>query len=118
MSKVITFSFDDGGFEDIKVIEALDKLGISGTFYIPSFKIANTQEHYKLDSASVVRLYSKHEVGSHSKNHQRFNEVPTIRWHEEIYSSRQELISFFCQSVRCFAYPYNTFITGMEKYLL
>jgi peptidoglycan/xylan/chitin deacetylase (PgdA/CDA1 family) len=52
--KAVTFSFDDGVMQDIRVIEILDKYGLKGTFNLNSEKFA-TKYPYETNGKTVER---------------------------------------------------------------
>ncbi len=63
----LVFSFDDGHITDLKLAKLLEKYGFTGTFYIPSMKMFNSQS---LEWNEVRRLYEKgHQIGGHTINH-------------------------------------------------
>ena len=76
--KAITFSYDDGVTQDIRMIEILNRYGLKGTFNLNSellgkegLLIRNEAEirHDKVSPADVPRIYAGHEVAAHTLTH-------------------------------------------------
>lgn len=76
--KAITFSYDDGVTQDIRLIEILDKYGIRATFNLNSglFGTEHTLNrqgvvvrHDKVPPSEVAKIYRAHEVSAHTLTH-------------------------------------------------
>lgn len=76
--KAITFSYDDGVTQDIRLVELLNKYGLKCTFNLNSellFKkgilIRNNQRisHYKIHPQDVKSIYEGHEIAVHTLTH-------------------------------------------------
>ena len=76
--KAITFSYDDGVTQDIRLIELLNKYGLKCTFNInsellglPGTLIRENQRisHYKIHPEDVKHIYDGHEVAAHTLTH-------------------------------------------------
>lgn len=74
--KALTFSFDDGVVDDIRVIEILDKYGLKATFNLNSGLLTQTaiweymgKRVIHINYYDCVDLYNNHEVASHSYTH-------------------------------------------------
>ena len=76
--KAITFSYDDGITQDIRLIELLNKYNLKCTFNINSellskrgILIRNGQRisHYKIHTEDVKSIYQGHEIASHTLTH-------------------------------------------------
>ena len=90
--KAITFSFDDGTIQDVRLIEILNKYGLKGTFNINSSLlglpgvVAGNIDHTKVDASKVKDIYAGHEVAVHTLSHPKLttlNEETIIRQVEE-----------------------------------
>ncbi len=53
--KALTFSFDDGNFDDIRLIKIMNKYGLKGTFNINSGK---NKEYLMLMPRNQVKNYT------------------------------------------------------------
>jgi sugar diacid utilization regulator len=92
--KAITFSFDDGVMQDIRLIEILDKYGLKGTFNLNSGKFG-TCNPYEVNNRVVQRtlieptqvkeLYKNHEVAAHTVGHFNLTTLPDscVAWQVE-----------------------------------
>lgn len=76
--KAVTFSFDDGVTQDIRLIEILNKYGLKGTFNINSGLLGlpsslqrdwGKVNHTKVKASEVKSIYAGHEVAVHSLTH-------------------------------------------------
>lgn len=78
-NKALTFSFDDGVKQDIRLIEILNKYGLKGTFNLNSsvlglegslpFGENQTVRHDKVRACEVKSIYEGHEVAVHTLTH-------------------------------------------------
>ena len=76
--KAVTFSYDDGVTQDLRLIEMLNRYGMKGTFNLNSGgfggrysgMIGNTLVYRdKVFDHDVKKIYEGHEVASHTVNH-------------------------------------------------
>ncbi len=76
--KAVTFSFDDGVTQDIRLIAILNKYGLKGTFNINSSLLGLKGElvrnnvrisHDKINPSQVKEVYAGHEVAVHTLTH-------------------------------------------------
>lgn len=76
--KALTFSYDDGTVQDIRLIEIFNKYGLKGTFNLNSARFGKQAEllregktvcHDKVQRADVKAIYAGHEVAAHTLNH-------------------------------------------------
>ena len=77
-NKALTFSFDDGIGQDIKLIEIFNKYGLKGTFNINSGLLGKDiypdregvrLEHFKHKPEDIKHIYAGHEVAAHTVKH-------------------------------------------------
>lgn len=113
--KILTFSFDDGVTQDIRLIELLDRYGLKSTFNLNSELLGKPGElrydvgrvdHNKVDPADVRAIYAGHEVAVHTLTHPL---LPAIEEDEEIIRQverdRQNLSELVGYEVIGMAYP-------------
>lgn len=76
--KAVTFSYDDGVTQDIRLIELLNKYDLKCTFNINSQLLGTGKvvlrrgkriSHYKLQPIDVNKVYEGHEVAVHTLSH-------------------------------------------------
>ena len=77
-NKAITFSFDDGVTQDIRLVEMFNKYGLKCTFNLNSDLLSRdgslerngrTVRHDKVAVSDVARVYAGHEVAVHTLTH-------------------------------------------------
>jgi peptidoglycan/xylan/chitin deacetylase (PgdA/CDA1 family) len=113
--KAITFSYDDGVTQDIRLIDLFNKYGLKGTFNLNSELLGNQNEliregvriaHNKIDPKDVRAIYAGHEVAVHTLTHPRLPDIAEdaeiIRQVEEDRKKLSELVGY---DVVGMAYP-------------
>ena len=112
--KAVTFSFDDGVTQDIRLIEILNRYGLKGTFNINSQLLGldgsldrngRIVRHDKIRPEEVRRIYHGHEVAVHTLTHPMLpalEEAEIIRQVEEDRKNLSELCGY---EVVGMAYP-------------
>ncbi|MBQ8342635.1 MAG: polysaccharide deacetylase family protein [Clostridia bacterium] len=115
--KAVTFSFDDGVTQDIRLIEILNKYGLKGTFNINSGLLGlpnflnrdwGKVNHTKILASEVKALYEGHEVAVHSLTHPTLvglDEETIIRQVEEDRKALEKLCGY---PIVGMAYPNGT----------
>ncbi len=112
--KAVTFSFDDGVRQDIRVIRILDKYGLKGTFNLNSAKFGTknpyepygkTVEREVIEPWEVKEIYKDHEVAAHTLGHFNLTVLPDscVIW--QVEEDRKNLERLTGKEVRCMAYP-------------
>ena len=76
--KAVTFSYDDGVTQDIRLIELLNKYGLKCTFNLNSQLLGKNRmlmrdygriAHYKIHPSDVRSVYEGHEIAVHTLDH-------------------------------------------------
>ena len=112
--KAVTFSYDDGVTQDIRLISLLDKYGLKATFNLNSAYLGlhgsldreNTVvSHNKVQACKVKETYTHHEVAVHTLSHPNLTEVDdeTIVW--QVEQDRNLLTGLVGYDVVGMAYP-------------
>ena len=114
-SKAITFSYDDGVTQDIRLIELFNKYGLKATFNLNSQKFGRRSDtiregvaitHYKVEEADVRSISAGHEIAAHTLTHPTLtkldDDAEIIRQVEEDRLRLSELAGY---EVVGFAYP-------------
>ena len=113
--KILTFSYDDGVSQDIRLIELFNKYGMKATFNINSGFLGQnwtlTREgvvvdHNKLKAEDIRHIYEGHEIAAHTLTHPF---LPSINEESEIIRQVEQdrlALSELCgYEVVGFAYP-------------
>ena len=115
MNKILTFSYDDGVTQDIRLIELFNKYGMKATFNINSgllgkpgelIREGNRVSHNKVSPGDVRSIYAGHEVAAHTLTHPL---LPAIeddgKIIEQVENDRLKLSELCGYEVVGFAYP-------------
>ena len=112
--KAITFSFDDGVWQDRKVIEILNKYGLKGTFNLNSgvFGSTNTYNAFgkdvnrdRLKEDELKPVYEGHEVAVHTLTHPNLTEQTKEEIIRQVDEDRKNLERVFGYPIVGMAYP-------------
>ena len=117
LAKAVTFSYDDGVEQDIRLVEIFDKYGMKGTFNINTGSFA--EEGYVHPKGKIQRRMTKkqayelfanspHEVAVHTLHHPFLEQLPTNMVLEEVLNDRKNIEEIFGKITRGMAYPFGT----------
>ncbi len=113
-NKAVTFSFDDGVTQDVRLIELFDKYGIKATFNVNSSLLGIEESlgingkkipFNKVNPLKVKQVYKNHEVAVHTLTHADLviADDDTIFW--QVEQDRQALSRLVGYEVVGMAYP-------------
>ena len=112
--KAVTFSYDDGITQDIRLIELLNRYGLKCTFNVNSDLLAhrgilmrNSQRisHYKFHPEDIKYVYEGHEVAVHTLTHPRLPECDDAEVIRQVENDRLRLSELCGYEVVGMAYP-------------
>jgi len=112
--KAITFSYDDGITQDIRLIELLNKYGLKCTFNLNSELLGKkgilTREgqqiaHYKIHPNDVKTVYEGHEVAAHTLTHPNLTKLDNAEIIRQVEQDRLNLSELVGYEVVGMAYP-------------
>lgn len=113
--KAITFSFDDGVSQDIRMIHLLDKYGLKGTFNLNSETLGRNTKinlpsgkyfpHIKIHPEDVAEVYKNHEVAVHTLTHPNLTTLPKEEVIRQVEEDRKNLTRLWGHEVIGMAYP-------------
>lgn len=112
--KAVTFSYDDGTTQDIRLIELLNKYGLKCTFNINSgllgtnnmlVRDAGRISHYKIATDKLKEVYEGHEVAVHTLTHPRLNKCSDEEIIRQVEEDRLALEALVGYEIRGMAYP-------------
>lgn len=123
-SKVITFSYDDGGIEDTKLVEIFNKYSLKCTFnintglYMPE---SETRDGFrgslKLSEAQNIYMNSGHEVAVHAYTHAFLDRIKPDEVLEQVLLDRKNIEQQFKSFARGMAYPYGAYNDDVVRLL-
>lgn len=112
--KAITFSYDDGITQDIRLVELLNKYNLKSTFNINSGLLSqrgilmrNGQRisHYKIHPEDVKYIYEGHEIAAHTLTHPNLTKCETEEVIRQVETDRLKLSELAGYEVVGMAYP-------------
>ena len=113
-TKAVTFSFDDGVSQDIRLIEILNKYGLKGTFNLNSellglegtlYRNDHTVRHDKIAPEKIKEVYKGHEVAGHTLTHPLLPSLSDEEIIRQVELDRQKLSLLCGYEVVTMAYP-------------
>lgn len=112
--KAITFSYDDGVTQDIRLIELLNKYGLKCTFNLNSellghkgmlSRLGSKISHYKIHPEDVKYVYDGHEVAVHTLTHPNLTQQSDEEVIRQVETDRVNLSELVGYEVVGMAYP-------------
>ena len=113
-NKAITFSYDDGVTQDVRLVELLNKYNLKCTFNINSELLSTGRiiiregksiSHYKLSPEDVKNLYGGHEIAVHTLTHPNLTTCDVLEIIRQVESDRLNLSEIVGYEVVGMAYP-------------
>lgn len=112
--KAVTFSYDDGVTQDIRLIEILNRYGLKATFNLNSELLGKDGcldilgkkiSHYKLQPHEINEVYKAHEIASHTLTHPDLTEMSAEEVIRQVERDRLNLSELSGVEVIGMAYP-------------
>ena len=113
-NKAITFSYDDGVTQDIRLIEIFDRFGLKATFNLNSELLGLSGElmrdgvnvnHSKNSAEKIKEIYKNHEVAAHTLTHPMLTALPDKEVITQVEKDRKNLENLIGKPVVGMAYP-------------
>ena len=111
-TRAVSFTFDDGRYEDYRLVVLFNKYGMKGTFHLnnPGFLTScGYKEEPLVDPGDYKKLYEGHEISCHLEHHPFSKWTPSAALLEETISNKHFLESLCGYPVRGMSYPYASF---------
>lgn len=103
--KAITFSYDDGVTQDVRLIKLFDKYGLKGTFNLNS---ECTERMTRVSLNDIAEVYRNHEIAVHTLTHPSLIDLDNDEIVRQIEQDRINLEKLVGYKVRGMAYPYGS----------
>ncbi|MBO4897483.1 MAG: polysaccharide deacetylase family protein [Clostridia bacterium] len=112
--KAVTFSFDDGITQDVRLIALMDKYGLKGTFNLNSGLMGQKDsldiygtvvDHSMIPKGEIRQLYKNHEIAGHTLTHPLLTDLTDDEVIYEIEQDRLKLSEIAGYEVVGFAFP-------------
>ena len=120
-NKAVTFSYDDGVTQDIRLIEMFNKYGLKCTFNINSETLGTggyldregeRVNHIKVNPEDVKSIYAGHEVAVHTLTHPALRDCSPEEIYRQVEQDRINLSELVGYEVVGMAYPGGTGCIG------
>ncbi len=109
--KAVTFSFDDGVTQDVRMLQLLNKYNLKATFFISSGRIGlpgisvRGYASYKLAEKHLIDTYAGHEVASHTIDHVLIPDCDDAEVIRQVEEDRVKLSELMGYEIVGLAYP-------------
>ena len=112
--KAFTMSYDDGVYQDLRLIAILDQNGLKCTFNLNSGNFSDDpgdRKSGRMTREDVLAVYggSVHEAAVHALTHPHLERIPADHAAHEILMDRKNLESLFGTVIRGGAYPFGSY---------
>ena len=104
--KTLTFSYDDGVPQDVRLIEIFKKHGMRGTFNVNAYSLPS---RYTAEQVKEIYLDAGMEIACHSYYHPHLEQQPTSMALHNLIEERRLLEHMLGISITGFAYPYGSY---------
>lgn len=115
-TKAVTFSFDDGNLDDIRIIELFKKYGLKGTFNLCSGCLTEShgwtfKDKYvkHINYMDYPNLYDGHEVATHTYRHPRLEQCDDNTVYNEIKLDQKLLECMYGYKIRGMALSFGIY---------
>ena len=112
--KAFVLSYDDGVYQDIRLVEMLNQYGLKCTFNLntgmmepPYVWEADGVRIERMPAEMLPELYRGHEVATHTLHHCDLTQLSDGEVFDEVRDDRHALEKIFGNNVTGFAYPYG-----------
>lgn len=100
--RIVTFSYDDGSKNDVRLIELFNKYGVKGTFHLNSRVFNDKNED---ERRAFIARYRGHEIACHTVHHGWPTRMPASTLIAETMDDRRALERYAGYPVVGMSYP-------------
>ncbi len=112
--KAVTFSYDDGHENDVRLIELFNRYGMKGTFHLNGIKYQHMNAE---ERAGIRRRYEGHEISCHTLRHGELTRMTYTSLVREVMEDRRILEDIAGYPVVGMSYPNGRFSPNVEEAL-
>ncbi len=112
--KTLTFSYDDGVPQDVRLIEIFKKYGMRGTFNVSADSFP---ARYTPEEAKRIYLDAGMEIACHGYRHPHLEQQPSSMALFDLIEDRRVLERMLGVSITGFAYPYGSYVDDVVEML-
>lgn len=112
-SKAVTFSYDDGVKQDVRLVELFNKYGLKGTFNFNN--LSSRDFNYTNEQIREIFFANGHEIAVHGARHRANGNLRPIEGIRDVLDCRLELEERCGRIIRGMAYP-DSGITQMGNF--
>lgn len=123
--KAVTFSYDDGVTQDIRLVELFNRYGMKATFNLNT-GIQTEQSRFEIEGTPICRmnqsdhlgqLYRGHEIAVHGLTHASPTDIPEQEYEREFLQDAQNIETFYGKYPVGMAYAYGNYNDAVIRYL-
>ena len=112
--KAVTFSYDDGVTQDIRLIELFEKYNLRATFNINSglagrngtlIRKGKQIEHSRIEKNAIKKIYKNHEIAVHTLTHPNLTKLKDDEIVRQVEQDRKNLERLSGRNICGMAYP-------------
>ncbi len=118
--KAVTFSYDDGNLDDVRLVGLFNKYSIKATFNLNSgslcsshhweYTIGETNKTVRhLCASQIGNLYDGHEVACHTLSHPDLTKLSDEQIYNQLWVDKKYLKALFGYEPDGMAYPFGTY---------
>ena len=122
--KALTFSYDDGVSEDIRLVELFNKYGVKCTFNLntgiqseDSWWVMQDVQIHRMNQSEIGNLYDGHEIATHGLTHENPTGRDEIWLEEEFGKDIENIKKIYGTTPVGMAYAYGAFDDTVCNYL-
>lgn len=112
--KILTFSYDDGVTQDLRLIEILNRYHLKGTFNLNSGCLGQKNHfmcrgamvrHMRFTAGAAQRVYAGHEIAVHTLNHPNLTKMDDAEVIRQVREDQRALEAIAGYPITGMAYP-------------
>lgn len=100
--RAVTFSYDDGSENDVRLIELFNRYGVKGTFHLNGVNYIGKTDDELL---TIRKRYEGHEISCHTLRHGELNRMTSVSMIREVMEDRKILERIAGYPVVGMSYP-------------